>query len=252
MRYAGALQILIPMLVGCGGAAMPPAEATLPAPGEALSPAARCFEEPPYQPRPAYSGPRPTLPSPGTMPVFPVKVGDAYTVRGVVHHLRSRVHGEEVNGKQLSLVGYIVKTNYESAPACALHRTGKGDPADCRSQLPQFSIADAKDEAHEMIDVMGWASNFAQVFTLAEEIDKAPRGKASEVRLKDEFWGIDLPNPLPNLGAKVKITGTYGVVFARTVSGSAANPRYGIMTADTIEYLEPPATKPSFKGLKTK
>ena len=34
--------------------------------------------------------------------------GDAYSVWGVTHDLRSRVHRPEVNGKKISIVGYIV------------------------------------------------------------------------------------------------------------------------------------------------
>ena len=47
-----------------------------------------------------------------TIPAKPKKEGDAYTIWGVTHELRSRVHREEVNGKKISLVGYVVKTNY--------------------------------------------------------------------------------------------------------------------------------------------
>ena len=72
--------------------------------------------------------------------------------------------------------------------------------------------------------MMGWASNFAQIFALIEGIDKAAKGKEGEVKLKDEFWDNDLPNPLPNVGAKVKVTGTYGVTFTKATGGAAAEP----------------------------
>jgi hypothetical protein len=206
----------------------------------------------PYTPKPAYSGRKPTLPAVPTLPQKNKKDGDAYTIWGVTHDLRSRVHSEEVNGKQISIVGYIVKTNFEEAPACAVHKTGKADPPDCKAPVPSFSIADEKGETKHMIQVMGWASNFAQIFSLIEGIDKAPKGKEAEVKLTDEFWGMDLPNPVPNVGAKVKVSGTYGITFTKATSGAAADPKYGIMTAEKIEYLEPPPEKAYLPGMKKK
>jgi hypothetical protein len=205
-----------------------------------------------YEPKPAVSGRKATLPAVPTLPQKPKKVGDAYTVWGVTHDLRSRVHHDDVNGKKLSLVGYIVKTNYKDAPACAVHKTGKGDPADCKAPVPSFSIADEKGETKDMIDVMGWASNYAQIFSMIEAIDKAPKGKEGEVKLADEFWGADLPNPIPNVGAKVKVSGTYAVTFTKATGGAAANPKYGIMTVEKIEYLEPPPEKAYLPGMKPK
>ena len=209
-------------------------------------------EEAPYQAKPAVSGKKPNLPAVPTLPQKVKKQGDAYTIWGITHELRSRVHREDVDGKKVTVVGYIVKTNYAEVPKCAVHKTGKADPAECKAPIPTFSIADEKGEAKDMIDVMGWASNPAQVFTLIEAIDKAAKGKEGEVKLTDEFWGTDLPNPVPNIGAKVKVTGTYGVTFTKATSGAAANPKYGIITAEKIEYLEPPAEKAYLPGMKPK
>ncbi len=210
-------------------------------------------DELPYNAKPAVSGKKPALPAVPTLPTKAKKQGDAYTIWGVTHDLHSRVHAEEVSGKKISLVGYIVKTNYDSAPKCAIHKTGKGDPADCKSPVPTFSIADDKGETKDMIDVMGWASNFAQLYTMIEGIDKAAKGKEGEVKLKDEFWANDLPNPIPNVGAKVKVTGTYAVTFTKATGGAAANPKYGIMTVEKIEYLEPaPGDPVRLPGMKKK
>lgn len=209
-------------------------------------------EEQPYQPRPAVSGKKPTLPAVPTLPQKLKKQGDAYTIWGVTHDLRSRVHYDDVNGKKITLVGYVVKTNYAEAPKCAIHKTGKADAADCKAPIPTFSIADEKGETKDIIDVMGWASNFAQIFTLIEAIDRAAKGKEGEVKLNDEFWGAELPNPVPNIGAKVKVTGQYGVTFTKATSGAAANPKYGIMTAEKIEFLEPPPEKAYLPGMKPK
>jgi hypothetical protein len=210
-------------------------------------------EEEPYKPKPVVSGKKAALPAVPTLPQKNKKVGDAYTVWGVTHDLRSKVHSEEVNGKPLSIVGYIVKVNYDAAPKCAVHKTGKGDPADCKSPLPTFWIADDKGEQKDMIEVMGWASNFAQIFSMIEGLDKAPKGKENEVKLKDEMWNTDIPNPLPNVGAKVKVKGTYGATFTKATGGAAVNPKYGIMTAETIEYVEPPTGGvPHLPGMKEK
>ena len=151
------------------------------------------------------------------------------------------------------MVGYIVKTNFDAAPKCAIHKTGKGDPSDCKSPVPTFGIADDKGEAKDMIAVMGWANNFAQMFSLIEGIDKAAKGKENEVKLKDEMWGQDVPNPIPGVGAKVKVTGTYGVTFTKATGGiTRPNPRYGIITFEKVEYLEPPPDKVYLPGMKKK
>jgi len=209
-------------------------------------------DEDPYKPKPAVSGRKPSLPGVPTLPAKAKKSGDAYTVWGITHDLRSRVHHDEVDGKKVSIVGYIVKTNMKDAQPCAVHPKGKADPPDCKSPPPSFSIADDKAETKDMIDVMGWASNFAQVYTMIEEIDKQPKGKESEAKWQDEFWGMELPNPIPNIGAKVKVSGTYGITFTKATGGAAANPKYGIMTAEKIEYLEPPPEKAYLPGMKPK
>lgn len=210
-------------------------------------------EEKPYEPKPAVSGKKATLPGVPSLPTKPKKLPDgSYSIYGVTHDLRSRVHNEDVNGKKISITGYIVSTNFEKAPKCAIHKTGKGDPPDCKSPIPAFSIADDKGETKDVIEVLGWASNFAQLFTMIEAIDKAAKGKEKEVKLQDEFWAMELPNPLPNVGAKVKITGTYGITFTKATGGAAANPKYGIMTAEKIEYLEPPTAKAYLPGMKKK
>jgi hypothetical protein len=209
-------------------------------------------DELPYTPKPAVSGKKPTLPAVPTLPTKARKQGDAYTVWGIVHDLHSRVHVDEVLGKKVSLVGYIVKTNFEAAPKCAIHKTGKGDPPDCKASVPTFAIADDKGDTKESIDVMGWASNFAQMYTLIEAIDKAAKGKEGEVKLADEFWGGNVPNPLPNVGAKVKLTGTYAITFTKSTGGAAADPKHGILTVEKIEYLEPPPEKAYLPGMKKK
>ena len=107
-------------------------------------------DEQPYAPKPAVSGKKPALPAVPTLPTKQKKQGDAYTIWGITHDLHSRVHAEEVVGKKVSIVGYVVRTNYEAAPKCAIHKTGKGDPPECKSPVPTFSIADEKGETKEI------------------------------------------------------------------------------------------------------
>ncbi|AUX25751.1 hypothetical protein SOCEGT47_063020 [Sorangium cellulosum] len=209
-------------------------------------------DEQPYQPKPAFSGRKANLPAVPTLPAKVRKQGDVYTVWGLTHDLRSRVHFEDVNGKKVTVAGYIVKTNLGDAPKCAVHKTGKADPPDCNAPVPSFAIADEKGETKDMIEVMGWASNFAQIYSMIEEIDRKPKGKEGEAKVTDEFWGQELPNPIPNVGAKVKITGTYGVTFTKSTGGAAANPKYGILSAEQIEYLEPPPEKAYLPGMRKK
>jgi hypothetical protein len=203
-----------------------------------------------YKPVPAYSGKKANLPAVPTLPNKPIKVGDAYTVWGVQHHLRSRVHNADVNGKELTITGYIVKTNLPDAPACAVHKTGKGDPADCNAPVPAFWIADEKGDQKNAIKVMGWASNFAQIYDGINKYSaKLPAGKEPET-VKDEFWGQDIPNPIPAVGAKVSIEGVYGVSFTKATSGVETDPLHGVMSANKITYVEPAPELATLPGMK--
>lgn len=205
-------------------------------------------EEMPYKPKPAYSGTKPQLPAVPSLPNKKKKEGDSWTIWGASHDLRSKVHGKDFEGKTITMIGYIVKTNYKDAPECAIHKTGKADPADCKAPTPAFWIADSKSEKTATVAVMGWASNFAQIYSMVEKIDK----KDDEAEAMDEFFGVALPNPLPNDGAKVKITGAYGVTYTKSTGGAASNPKYGIMTAEKIEYLEKPPLRAFLPGQKIK
>ena len=61
--------------------------------------------EEPYKAKPAVSGKKASMPAVPTLPQKPKKTADgAYTVYGVTHDLRSRVHFDDVNGKPLSIV----------------------------------------------------------------------------------------------------------------------------------------------------
>jgi hypothetical protein len=206
-------------------------------------------EKPKYEPVPAVSGISATLPPVPTVPDKPIKDGDAYTVWGASYSMRNRVHEKDVVDQKISIVGYITKTNLADAPECAVHKTGKGDPENCRPPIPTFWIADSKDAPdHEMMKVMGWASNFANIYSAIEEFDKAKPDEKPEVN--DNTWGVAIPNPLPVKGAKVKITGTYSTSFTQASSGIVADPIMGIMTYKEMEYLEKTEELAILPGMK--
>jgi hypothetical protein len=182
----------------------------------------------------------------------PIKNGDAYTIWGASYYLRSRVHRKEVYGKKISITGYIVKTNLAEAPECAVHRTGKADPENCKPPIPAFWIADTKDAPlSESIKVMGWASNFAQLYDAIGDYkrlkldDKPPPDKLRQ----DELWGVAIPFPIPVKDAKVTVTGDYSTTFTKSSTGAEADPIMGLVTLDKITYLEPPTERATLPGM---
>jgi hypothetical protein len=228
--------------------------------GAALPLAAGCGDtDNVYKPVPAYSGKKADLPAVPTLPNNPMKIGDAYTVFGAIHQLRSRYHSDEVTKKDITIQGYIVDTNIPTAPACAIHKIGKKDPDDCKSEIPSFWIADnATDKTGQKIRVLGWASNFANV---SEAMDKYKNVKEKDppkhaekpdnagkpgYLVQDEVWNNDIPYPLPGIGAKVKVTGKYGVISAKASSGLVSDPNSGVMTYASMETLEPPKEPAAF------
>jgi hypothetical protein len=212
-------------------------------------------EDAPYKPAPAWSGRKPSLPTPPTITNAPVKVGDAYTIAGAAHQLRSRFHDKEVTAKSITLQGYIVEENISDAPSCAIHKTGKKDPDDCVSEIPSFWIADEKGAGKDKprVRVMGWAKNFASVYEAMDKYKNLKEVKNPEKDLyKDEVWSVDVPFPLPAVGAKVKVTGKYGYSFTKSSTGIVSDPINGVMTYEKIEYVEPAPDKVAFKQKASK
>ncbi len=202
-----------------------------------------------YQARPAVSGSKAQLPPVPNVAKKPIKVGEAYTIYGVSYYLRSRVHRKDVAGKKLTLTGYITKTNLGEAPECAVHKGGKADPENCKPPVPTFWIGDTKDAPEaESIKVMGWASNFAQIYDAIEEFDSAKK----DAEHLDTFWGIKTPNPLPAQGAKVNVTGTYSTTFMQASAGAEADPYQGIMSYQEVTVVEPAPELATLPGVKRK
>jgi len=206
----------------------------------------------PYQPKVPPTGVKASLPSVPSVPNSPIKDGEAYTVWGASYHLRSRVHHNDVAGRDLKVSGYIVATNLAEAPKCAIHPTGKEDPEGCEAPIPTFWLADTKDgQVKDAIKVLGWASNFAQLHDAVLDYRKRRASKKTDAEpLQDNFWGVKIPFPLPGVGAKVVVTGNYSTAFTRATSGTESDPIMGVLTYDEIEYKEEPAEIATLPGLK--
>jgi len=214
-----------------------------------------------YKPTPAYSGKKASLPPIPQLRTDPIRVGDSYSIYGAIHQLKSRYHSADVTAKDISLTGYIVDSNIPTAPACAVHKTGKKDPDDCKTDIPTFWISDNKtDKTAQKIRVMGWASNFANVFDAMEKykgLKEPPKppptpDKAGQPGYfaQDELWAVSIPYPLPAVGAKVKVTGKYGVIFGKSSAGIVSDPSSGVMTYGTVETLEPAPEPAAFNTKK--
>lgn len=202
-----------------------------------------------YVPKPANSGAKANLPPVANVPKKPIKSGDAYTVWGVSYYLRSPVHRKEVQGKKLSITGYIVKTNLGDAPVCAVHKGGKADPESCHPPVPTFWIADSKDATEaDTIKVMGWASNFAQIYDAIAEFDKGKK----DAEHVDTFWQVKIPNPLPAVGAKVTVSGGYSTTFTKSSTGAEADPFMGVLTYEEMKVAEPATELSTLPGVKRK
>lgn len=196
----------------------------------------------PYKPTPAWSGKAASVPAPPTLPTTPIKQGDAYTVYGAVHQLRSLMHAKDVTGPPaISIVGYIVDSNIPRAPDCAVHKTGKADPEGCSTEVPSFWIADDKGNTKGLkVRVVGWARNYAVIYDAMQAYKKLKPGvpPTDKQLISDDMLAVTVPFPLPSIGAKVKITGAYNV--AKTVvSDMVSEPIGGVMALKTVETLEP-------------
>ena len=227
--------ILVVVLAACGEHASPKsqqASVTVAAPSASTT-VCNAAPSASYEPHPAWAGRPAAIEDPPTIPADAQRVGDAYTIYGALRALHA-IDSHELLAHDITVVGFIVDTNIARAPKCALHHTGHADPEGCVTEIPTFTISD---DAHARPDaprirVMGWASNFSNVFE-AQLKDRAH----DTSRLLDELWATEIPRPLPSVGAKVKLTGTYGVSFTKSSSGLESDPRSGVFTVKRTEYI---------------
>jgi tetratricopeptide (TPR) repeat protein len=208
----------------------PLAEISLPDPSRSAEPERRPSLEAPTTPV--------RLPSVPTFPERPLKDGDAFTVWGASYALRSRAHRRDVvrEGPErfITITGFVTKTNLPDAPKCAVHRPGRADPPDCPRPLPTFWLGDTKDTPpDDCIRVVGWASNYAQLFEAIRAFDR--RVPSQYI---DGFWGVSVPNPLPAEGAKLSVRGTYDTAFALAGIGRELDAEMGFLTYQSQTVLE--------------
>ena len=195
---------------------------------------------------PAIVPPPPGMPSP-KLDMQPQRAGDSYTVWGASYAFRSRQHRRDVTEKPIAITGYVVKTNLGQAPRCAVHRGGIADPENCRAEIPAFWLGDSLDAPEtDCIKVMGFASNYAQLFDAIRQADSA---KPDEP-YSDSFWGQTIPNPLPARGAKLTVRGNYGLTFAKASSGAESDPIMGIMDYRERDVLEQAPELETLPGVK--
>jgi hypothetical protein len=180
----------------------------------------------------------------------PIQFDDeAYTVWGASYSLRSKQHRAEVMREAIRITGYVTKTNLPDAPPGAVPRADKADPENCQSPIPAFWLGDSPDAPEaDCIQVLGFASNFPQVYDAMLLFD---RGKPGE-RYIDTFWGVALPNPLPTRGARVTVQGRLGTTFTKASSGVVSNPTMGVLTFEEMLTLEPARELATLAGLKRK
>ncbi len=188
----------------------------------------------------------PDLPPVPTLSTAAMRQGDAFTVRGALHALHARPR-DPLLERPITIVGVIVDTNLPRADKCALHRAGRADPPNCVAEIPAFTIADDATSPTK-IRALGWASNFANAY----EAFLKYRGRATAPAklYPDELWAVDVPFPLPAIGAKVRVTGRYGAIFERASSGIVIDRDFGIITVDKVETLEAATSPAAFPQLK--
>jgi hypothetical protein len=205
-------------------------------------------EENPYKPQPAWSGKKPNLPAPASLPSTPIKGGDgSYTIYGAIHQLRSLTHSKDVTANPITITGYVVDSNIARAPECTIHKTGKGDPPNCDTgEIPSFWIADDKTNTKgPKVRVVGWANNYAVIYDAIVAYAKVKPGEQPKEPINDNILNVALPFPLPAVGAKVKITGSYNT--SKTVTSQmVSEPSGGVMGYQKMETVEPAPTPANF------
>lgn len=176
----------------------------------------------------------------------PLKSGADYTVWGLGSSLRSPQQREAVTRELITVTGFVVATNLDSTPACAVHAGGIADADDCTAPIPAFWLGDRPDSAlAQCVKVMGFASNYAQLYDAIQAMDRGEQAF-------DVFWGMEIPNPLPAVGARVTVSGQYGTTFSMASSGSETDETMGIVSFRSMQTLEPAQELATLPGVKRK
>ena len=171
------------------------------------------------------------VPDAPVLPERPLERDGAFTVWGAQRRFRARPAADET----ISVIGYVVKTNFRDAPPCALAPVDKRLPADCRPPTPTLWLGDAADQAGGLLPVKGFASSFANLLAAL----KPGRARPTAPTI-DSPWGRPVPRPLPARGAKMRVTGVMAKTFTLSSDGAELYPA-GVLTYASGEYLEPPS-----------
>lgn len=202
--------------------------------------------DPDTTPRPVSSGASASLPQ---VPALPQRRLEAragvYTVWGASYSLRHRALSTRIRGQVIQVRGFVGATTLPEVPSCAVHPAGVADSANCRTPVPAFWLCDEADATPEdCIQVVGWASNHAQLYSAILQYASHP---AAERR--DDYWGITIPNPIPARGAVVTVTGRYDATFTGASSGAISDPIMGILTYRSMTYEKPPPIPARLPGM---
>lgn len=196
-------------------------------------------------------GKKAALPAVPALPTTPMKSEGNFTVYGASHQLRSPIHNKDVTAASITIVGYIVDSNIARAPADCQHASGKEDGPGCKNvEVPSFWIADSKDAKNDpkapKIRVIHWARNYSIVYDAIEKYSSVKDGAKPDEPVNDATLNVDLPFPLPAIGAKVTVTGKYNV-SGRNGAPLLSDPINGVMELEKMQTLEKGPEKAAFK-----
>jgi len=62
------------------------------------------------------------------------------------------------------------------------------------------------------------------------------------VPYRDDRWGVEVPIPLPAIGAKVRVHGRYGFMFTKSSTGVVSDPENGVFTVASVDTVVPAST----------
>lgn len=160
----------------------------------------------------------------------------AFTVREASCTLRDGNQSGTFEKEEIAITGYVTATNLPDVPPCANHRPGVSDPVGCSLPVPAFWIGNTRNASRSnSIRVVGWASQYAQVLAAKARYAEAGAG----VTDFDVFWGVPIPNPIPEVGARVVVVGRYGVSPLDSSRGTDTNYTMGILTYSSMKTIEP-------------
>ena len=211
-----------------------------------------CGDKLKYKAEPAYSGPKaslpkvPALPSPATF-----KDGNNWTILGLQHQLANPRHRPEVEGKSLSISGYVVDIYRPKEPAgkegciypqkkhppTSKEPTPPGVACDTvKYEPPHFYIADSKDEKNpaKMVTVMGYASSYIQQqmardwYKQHSNIKLDGTAKEEDLYLDNNYSSQITILGEPTVGSKVVVTGQFGSKYEEGQGGRRTVP-FGII-----------------------